>query len=117
MIIAKVYIIKLVKSATVTIGPGIPSCIINSALAITPNTSVLIVSTMLPNPNATNGWYGTQRKQPAWLSELAETLNGAGTPCAMVNMTEMSKSILETKDFMDCTGNNINETLIGRVMG
>ncbi len=81
---------------------------IDGVLAVAPDTDVLIVSTMVPNPNATNGWYGNQPKQEKFLLNLAEEYREAGTSCAVACMTSVSLAVLEHKEFNDYTGNNIN---------
>lgn len=71
-------------------------------------TDIVLVSTMVPNPKATNGWYGNQEQFEAELLTSADAYQKAGTNCAVVCMTSMSKSVLEHKRFRDYTGNNIN---------
>ena len=39
---------------------------------------------------------------------LAEQYRENGVPCATVQMTSVSKAVLEHKEFVDYTGNNIN---------
>ena len=63
---------------------------------------------MVPNNIATNGWYGNQDKQEAELIKLAATLTESGINTAVTQMTSMSLSVLEYKNFVDYTGNNIN---------
>ncbi|MBQ4111442.1 MAG: SGNH/GDSL hydrolase family protein [Clostridia bacterium] len=70
--------------------------------------SLMFVSTMVPNPNATNGWYGLQDKQEPELIKTAEDYVEDGIPCAVACMTSTSKAILEHKEFQDYSGNNIN---------
>ena len=79
--------------------------------------NVALVSTMVPNPDATNGWYGNQEMFEAEMRTLADELNEKGMGCAVVPMTSMSKAVLETKRFRDVTGNNINHPndFMGRV--
>lgn len=67
-----------------------------------PTTDVVMVSTMVPNPEATNGWYGNQ------YTFEEELLASASESFAVAAMTSMSQAILENKRFRDCTGNNIN---------
>ena len=76
--------------------------------AIAPETELLLVATMIPNPEATNGWYGNQYKFEDILAELAKNYVDAGKSCAVAKMTSMSQRILENKRFRDHTGNNIN---------
>ena len=74
----------------------------------TPNTGIVMVSTMVPNPEATNGWYGNQEQFEAEMIASADAYNDNGTSCSVACMTSMSKSVLEHKRFRDYTGNNIN---------
>lgn len=82
--------------------------ILNRVREQAPAVSVLLVSTMVPNPDATNGWYGNQEKQERALASVVEDMREVGTPCAMACMTSVSKAVLKCKNFRDYTGNNIN---------
>ena len=69
-----------------------------------------MVSSMINTPLSTNGW-----STPSMLEHEAEFLKAArkcnlvdGIPGSIVNMTSMSVSLLDYKDFVDYTGNNIN---------
>ncbi|MBR6005762.1 MAG: SGNH/GDSL hydrolase family protein [Clostridia bacterium] len=77
-------------------------------LSISKTASVMLVSTMLPNPDALHGWYANQPFQETELEKLAKKLNGEGTPCDAAKMTSVSAKILERKKFIDISGNNIN---------
>ena len=77
------------------------------ALSLQKDASVLLVSTMLPNPEAI-GWTASQPLQEAALLRLADRLNGEGVPCDVARMTSVSASVLTKKRFLDYTGNNIN---------
>ena len=70
--------------------------------------ALMFVSTMVPNPNATNGWYSLQYKQEAELIKTAKTYVKDGVPCAVACVTSASLSVLEHKEFQDYSGNNIN---------
>ena len=70
--------------------------------------ALMFVSTMVPNPNATNGWYSLQYKQEAELIKAAKTYVRDGVPCAVACVTSASLSVLEHKEFQDYSGNNIN---------
>ncbi len=76
-------------------------------LSLRKDASILLVSTMLPNPEAI-GWTSSQPLQEPELLRLADTLNGEGTPCGVAQMTSVSASVLQRKRFLDYTGNNIN---------
>lgn len=82
--------------------------ILNKVLEQAADTSILIVSTMVPNPDATNGWYGNQKDHEKSLRTKVTAFQEKGVPCALVCMTSTSKAILEHKNFHDYTGNNIN---------
>ena len=82
--------------------------ILDKVLAQAPETSLLLMATMVPNPDATNGWYGSQAKQEAALIDGAAKYVENGVPCAVVRMGSTSLAILEHKNFRDYTGNNIN---------
>ena len=82
--------------------------IIERVQKLAPETDIAMVSTMVPNPEATNGWYGNQDQFETEMLSSAEVYHEAGTNCAVACMSSMSKSILEYKRFRDYTGNNIN---------
>lgn len=68
----------------------------------------MIVTTMVPNNLATNGWYGNQANQEKAMTKYVNQLKASGMNVALTKMTSMSLSILEYKEFVDYTGNNIN---------
>ncbi len=82
--------------------------LIDKVHTVSADACVLVVATMVPNPNATNGWYGQQYRQESALLKMAKTFRDDGKPCAVACVTSVSQAILERKDFQDCTGNNIN---------
>lgn len=88
--------------------------IINKVSALSSDAKFMVVSTMVPNIEATNGWYGNQKGQEQMLEIMIKKLD---VDCSLVKMTSMSKSILEYKKFVDYTGNNINHPndFFGRV--
>lgn len=73
-----------------------------------PETDIFMISTMVPNPEATNGWYGNQDQFEVEMIASADAYYDNGTSCSVACMTSMSKSVLEHKRFRDYTGNNIN---------
>ena len=75
---------------------------------IAPEAEMLLVATMIPNPEATNGWYGNQHRFENVFEALAADYVEDGKSCAVAKMTTMSQRILENKRFRDHTGNNIN---------
>ena len=81
---------------------------VDGVLAINPQASIVLLSTMVPNPKATNGWYGNQEKQEAELEKQAAKYREAGISCGVCRMTSVSLAVLERKDFHDYSGNNIN---------
>ena len=73
-----------------------------------PEVELLLLATMIPNPEATNGWYGNQHRFEAVFEQLANSYVEEGKSCGVAKMTSMSQRILENKRFRDHTGNNIN---------
>lgn len=84
------------------------AAVVDGVRALCPDVSAVLVATMVPNPKATNGWYGHQAEQEAVLLERAETYRRDGLPCGVCPMTSLSLSVLTRKDFHDYSGNNIN---------
>jgi lysophospholipase L1-like esterase len=82
--------------------------VFDAVLEKDPDCALMFVSTMVPNPNATNGWYGYQDKQEADLIKTAAKYVKNGTPCAVARVTSASLAVLEHKEFQDYSGNNIN---------
>ena len=82
--------------------------IVRHVLSLSENASVLLVSTMLPNPKAVNGWFANQPLQEPALLALAEKLRNEGVPCDVARVTSASEAVLKRKEFIDYTGNNIN---------
>jgi hypothetical protein len=81
--------------------------IIDRTLALAPNASFALLSTMVPNPIAA-GWYDKQPLQEPYIMALAEQYRRSGVACAVAQMTSVSLSVLKFKEFLDYTGNNIN---------
>ena len=81
--------------------------IINKVIKQAPDVNMLLLATMVPNPEGI-GWYGNQAMQEEALIDGAAKYNKKGTPTAVVCMGSTSLSILEHKLFRDYTGNNIN---------
>ncbi len=81
---------------------------VDGVLAADADASIVLLSTMVPNPNATNGWYGQQVNQEPQLIRLAKDYTEDGVPCAVARMTTVSLAVLERKEFHDYSGNNIN---------
>ena len=84
--------------------------IITEAYRICPELHFMMVSSMINTPLSTNGWY-----TPSMLEHEAEFLKAArrcnladNIPGSIIGMTSMSVSLLDYKDFVDYTGNNIN---------
>ena len=82
--------------------------IVRRVLSLRPNASVMLVSTMLPNPDALHGWNANQAFQEPELVKLADKLNAGGVPCDVAKMTSVSAEILKRKKFIDVPGNNVN---------
>ena len=81
---------------------------VDGVLAINPQASIVLLSTMVPNPKATNGWYGNQDKQEAELEKQAAKYREAGVSCGVCRMTSVSLAVLKRQEFHDYSGNNIN---------
>ena len=77
-------------------------------LALRPDAAVLLVSTMLPNPDASNGWFASHPLQEPALLRLAASLREEGAACDVARVTSASEAVLRKKRFLDYTGNNIN---------
>lgn len=73
-----------------------------------PDCEILLVSTMLPNPDATTEQYGDfYKNQKDYLNVLNEI--AAGYPgVALADVTTVHEYLLTRKDYCDMTGNNIN---------
>ena len=67
-----------------------------------PQAEVLLVATMLPNPQAKNFYLN----QESFADALIEKCEKQGV--AVVNMTAMHDSLLDRKRYADMTGNNVN---------
>ena len=81
---------------------------IEKVYAIDKDATAVMVSTMVPNPDAVGQWYGNQDTFEAEMIKSADACTDEGIPCAVAPMTSMSLSVLQTKRFCDYTGNNIN---------
>lgn len=73
-----------------------------------PEAEMILLSTMLPNPEAVNGWFGNQHLYEAAFYRLADEYSARGLHCAVAPMTTMSRSVLARKHFRDYCGNNVN---------
>ncbi len=82
--------------------------IIEKVLRHAPDTDTVIMTTLISNPNATNGWHGTEFLQEPQLIKAAESLNRRGITCAVCQMTSMTVSVLDRVEYNDISGNNIN---------
>lgn len=80
---------------------------IDKTLALSADASIALISTMVPNPISV-GWYANQRYQEPHLMDLAQQYREDGIPCEVVQMTSVSQAVLKYKEFVDCSGNNIN---------
>ena len=67
-----------------------------------PEIEIILVSTMLPNPES--GWYENQEKYVYKLLEIEQEYPRV----AVADMTTMNLDIFKRKRFRDITGNNIN---------
>ena len=69
---------------------------------------VLLVATMLPNPDANERWNLNQKYFEKEFYALAEELRAEGRRAAVAPMKSTSEAVLERKFFRDWTGNNVN---------
>ena len=76
-------------------------------LLAAPQTSLIFVSTMWPNPDSTR-WCITQPLLEPLEQALAAEYVAKGVPCAVAPVTTMSRRVLDKKRFCDYSGNNIN---------
>lgn len=81
--------------------------IVDNALKLNVNANIVLVSTMVPNPEGIN-WYINQEKQEEHLKALAKEYKGQNVACDVCCMTSTSLAVLKRKDFRDYSGNNIN---------
>ena len=86
--------------------------IIDSVLEVAPKANIALISTMLPNPLGQKPrsiiWLTGQDKHAGAFKELAQEYVSAGVACGVCDMTSLSQSVLERKEFHDYSGNNIN---------
>ncbi len=80
--------------------------IIDRAIALAPDSGVIIMSTLLNRPDS--NWAGNDAHQEPLLVELSGKLRDEGIPCAVCGITSMTASVLERIKFEDFSGNNIN---------
>ena len=69
---------------------------------------ILLVATMLPNPEANEKWFLNQPFFEAEFIEIAKELRAEGIGSAVAPVTSVSRWVLDRKYFRDITGNNIN---------
>lgn len=81
--------------------------IIDPLVAAKSDLSILLVSSMVSNPDDVNSSKNQIQFEPK-LEELAASYMTAGIPCAVAKMGSVSTSILEHKSFNDYSANNIN---------
>ena len=81
--------------------------IVDNVLTEAPNTGVVFMATMVPNPEGI-GWLNGQDKQINALKELTTQYLSNDVACGVCDMTSMSLSVLQRKNFRDYSGNNIN---------
>ena len=100
------------NDGAVNIGPRITAKnlgkVMDGVWAMDESVNIILMSTIMPNPHAVNGWLNYQDKQEKYLDDLMDDYRKENKPCAMTYMTSLSRSILERKDFHDYSGNNIN---------
>ncbi len=104
--------------ANINVAPSITAnnikAMVESVRAHAPEASVLLVATMVPNPDGymdANGqipWYFNHSKQETALEALALSYRKQGVHCAVACMGSVSLSVLEHKAYHDYSGNNVN---------
>lgn len=84
--------------------------IIEKAKKICPELHFMMVSSMVNTPLSTNGWNTPSMLEHEGQFKIASKRQNIAnkTPGAVVNMTSMSMSLLDYKEFADYSGNNIN---------
>jgi hypothetical protein len=82
--------------------------LVEKTLALVPDTAVMVVSTMVSNPDCVNGFTSDQNEQEDYIRTFAREMAQNGSACAVARMTSVSEAVLEHKDFQDYSGNNIN---------
>ena len=80
-----------------------------------PDAAFMMVTTMVPHPGST--WDGSQKNQATYFDRVASSYAKEGVDVAVANMTKVTQSLYERKDFEDSTGNNINHPndFLGRI--
>ena len=76
---------------------------INKIRAALPDSEIILIGTMLPNPEAVE-FVGPHEEYTARLYEIQKEYSGV----AVANMTQIHKYILTRKNYRDITGNNVN---------
>lgn len=80
--------------------------VLDKVWAEKPDTSIVVLSTMVPHPNT--NWDGNQKHHEEPFLRFAQQLRDTGRSVAVARMTSVSKAVLEKKTFSDYSGNNIN---------
>lgn len=81
--------------------------IIDGVLAVKPEASVMIVSTMTPH-SGSNWDFAAIKQQEKQLLNLAKSYRNDGNAVAVACVHSVSKAVQEHKTFNDYSGNNIN---------
>ncbi len=69
---------------------------------------ITIMSTLVNNPDAVNGWHGTEHLQEPALRKAAAALRSEGVNIGVCCITSMTLAALEHVTYNDISGNNIN---------
>lgn len=80
--------------------------IIDETLKVNPNCEFIIVSMMVPNSNA--GFYNNHFDFAEEFAKMPNAKENENVNIAFANMFKMHEHMLETKDFIAMSGNNIN---------
>ena len=82
--------------------------IMDSVLELAPDTSAIIMTTLLNNVEATNGWAGGEYMQEPLLVKSAEQYRRRGVPCACCQFNGTHRALLQKINYRDVSGNNVN---------
>ncbi len=82
--------------------------IMDSVLELAPDTSAIIMTTLLNNVEATNGWAGGEYMQEPLLVKCAEQYRRRGVPCACCQFNGTHRALLQKINYRDVSGNNVN---------
>lgn len=82
--------------------------VVDTVLEKHPKAAIMLVSTMLPNPNALGNWYGNQQYLEEPMIKCAKIYTQKNVPCAVACVNSICKDLLDLKSYHDFSSNNIN---------